>query len=162
MPTTPPSYAPLTGSLVVFCQGLVTLLNTTIAEIGYDSNAAAVYYGEQERYPTVPSYCVEPVNKTRDMQTQKLQRIFDLTFSAQVIGYLAQVQKNEQIVRADVDVLGEKVETIIHRDHTLGGLVYDLVVTSLESGYAYKKDPVTKYKAVILTVEGKSREGLPC
>lgn len=160
MPTIPPSYAPLTGSLVAFCQGIKTVLTTAIAEIGYDSHPATVYYGEQDRYPTVPAYCVEPVRKTRELVA--VQRIFDLTFTAQVIGYLSQVQKGEQVVRADIDVLGEKIETILHRDHTLGGLTRDLVVTGLESGYAYKKDPATKYKAVILTVEGMSREGLPC
>jgi hypothetical protein len=144
----------------VFCQGLVAKLNTNIAQLAYDGHAARIFYGEQERYPTVPAFCVEPVNKVLDTGNPYIQRVFDLTFTAQVIGYLAVVQKGEQVVRQDIDILGEKAETIINSDHTLGGLTRDLLVTSLESGYAYKND--TKYKAVILTVEGTSREGLPC
>lgn len=158
MPTTPPSFAPLTVSLVEFCQGLKTVLTSGIAQLAYDGHPATVFYGEQDRYPTVPAYCVEPVRKARE--AINVQRIFQLDFTAQVIGYLAQVQKGEQIVRADIDVLGEKAEALINYDHTLGGLTQDCWVESVESGYAYKPD--TKYKAVILTVRGTSRQGLPC
>lgn len=160
MPSTPPSFAPLTGSLVTFAQGVQAKLQAAVATLGYGGNPATIYYGEQARYPTVPSYCVEPVVKRRDTENQKLQRVFDIYFTAQVIGYLVQVNKSEQVVRQDVDKLGEVAEAILNADHTLGGLTIDFVVTHLESGYAYKED--TKYKAVILTVEGRSREGLPC
>jgi len=163
--TTPPDFSPLTGSLVVFCKGIEAALNAAIAELAYDSKPARVWYGEQNRYPTVPAYAVEPVRKVRDTSTVKLQRVYDVYFTAQVICYLSQVHKGDEVIREDVDELGEKVEEILDRDHTLGGLTMDLLVASMESGYAYKAEPDggrTKYKAVILTVEALSREGLPC
>lgn len=160
MPTIPPDFSPLTGSLVEFCKGIQAALNAAIAELAYDGKPARVWYGEQNRYPTVPSYAVEPVRKVRDTETVKMQRVYDVYFTAQVICYLSQIHKGEEIVREDVDALGEKVEEILDRDHKLGGLTMDLLVSSMESGYAYKED--SKYKAVILTVEGLSREGLPC
>lgn len=160
MPTPPPDFSPLTASLVEFCEGLVSVLNTNLAELAYNGNPGRVFYGEQNRYPTVPAYAVEPVVKERDTENVRMQRVYELHLTAQVIGYLVRVDASDQTVRKDVDRLAEKVEEILHRDHTLGGLVRDLVVTSLESGHAYKEE--TKYKAVILTVEGLSREGLPC
>jgi hypothetical protein len=157
---TAPSFAPLADNLTDFCKGLEAALNAAIAELAYDGKPARVWFGEQDKYPTTPSYAVEPVRKRRDMDSVKLQRVYDIYFHAQVICYLTKIHQGEEVVREQVDRLGDKVEEILHRDHTLGGLTMDLIVTDLESGYAYKQD--SKYKAVILTVEGKSREGLPC
>lgn len=159
MPTIPPNFSPLTGSLTDFCKGLQAALNAAIAELAFDGKPARVWYGEQERYPTTPSYAVEPVRKNR-IEPPKLQRVYEIYFYAQVIGYLTKIHMGEEVVREKVDRLGEKVQEILDRDHTLGGLTMDLLVTDLESGYAYKQD--SKYKAVILTVRGKSQEGLPC
>jgi hypothetical protein len=160
-PVTPGiSFAPLTDSLVEFCKGLEALLNANIATLAYGGNVARVFYGEQDRYPTVPAYCIEPVRKTRDLDSMKMQRIYDIYFTAQIICYLSQVDSSDQVIREKVDLLGEEVERIIHTDHELGGLTMDLIVLALESGYAYKDSG--KYKAVILTVQGRSREGLPC
>lgn len=160
MPTPGISFAPLTVSLVEFCKGLEALLNTNIATLGYNGNAARVFYGEQDRYPTVPAYCIEPVRKALDEDSLKMQRVYDIYFTAQIICYLTRVDVSDQVIREKVDLLGEEVERIVHLDHTLGGLTMDLIVQSLESGYAYKDSG--KYKAVILTVQGRSREGLPC
>lgn len=157
---TVPSFAPLVDNLVDFCKGIETALNAAIAELSYDGFPGRVWYGEQDKYPTTPSYAVEPVRKVRDIENVKLQRVYDIYFTAQVICYLSKIRQGEEIVREQVDRLGDKVEEILHRDHTMGGLVMDLVVTDNESGYAYKQD--SKYKAVILTVRGLSREGLPC
>jgi len=158
--TIPPDFSPLTASLVEFCKGIEAKLNTNIAQLAYDGNPARVFYGEQDKYPTTPTFAVEPVRKERDVNNQKLQRVFDLYFTANVIGYLSRVHEGEEIVREEVDRLGEIAETILNSDHTLGGLTLDLLVESVESGFAYKKD--SKYKAVILTVRGRSRQGLPC
>ncbi len=158
--TQPPDFSPLTTSLTDFCKGVQAALNAAIAELAYNGKPARVWYGEQDKYPTTPSYCVEPVRKSRDLESQKLQRVYDIYFTAQVMCYLSQITQGEEIVREEVDRLGEQVEEILHRDHTLGGLTMDFIVTDLESGYAYKQD--SKYKAVILTVRGMSREGLPC
>lgn len=158
--TTPPDFSPLTGSLVVFCKGIQAALQASIVELAFEGRPAKVYYGEQDRYPSVPSYAVEPVEKRRDLESMKLQRIYDIYFTCQVIGYLSLVDRSTQEIREEIDLLGEKAESILNADHTLGGLTMDLVVETLESGYAYKESG--KYKAVILTVRGKSREGLPC
>jgi hypothetical protein len=158
--TTPPDFSPLTGSLVDFCKGLEAKLNANIALLAYGGKPARVWYGEQDKYPTTPSYCVEPVRKVRDTENIKLQRVYTIFFTAQVIGYLSKITQGEEVVREEVDRLGEVAEAILNSDHKLGGLTMDLVVSSVESGYAYKQD--SKYKAVILTVEGRSQEGLPC
>lgn len=160
MPIPPPDYSPLTGSLVEFCKGIEAVLTTAIAELAYDGNPATIFYGDQDKFPTTPTYAVEPVRKDRDLDSERVGKVYDIYFTAQVIGYLTQIHQSEQIVREEVDVLGEKCEEIIHRDHKLGGLVQDVVVQTVESGFAYKKD--SKYKAVILTVRGRSLEGLPC
>jgi len=158
--TIPPDFSPLTASLVAFCKGIEAKLNANIAQLAYDGNPGRVWYGEQDKYPTTPSYCVEPVRKERNVERQLLQRVFPIYFTANVIGYLSRIHEGEEIVREKVDLLGEIVETILNSDHTLGGLTEDFYVESVESGFAYKKD--SKYKAVILTVRGRSREGLPC
>jgi hypothetical protein len=156
---TAPSFAPLADNLTDFCKGIEAALNAAIVELAYDGFPARVWFGEQDKYPTTPSYAVEPVRKSR-IEPPNMQRVYNIYFYAQVICYLSKIRQGEEVVREQVDRLGDKVEEILHRDHTLGGLTIDLIVTDLESGYAYKQD--SKYKAVILTVRGLSREGLPC
>jgi hypothetical protein len=155
---TTPSFGTLTGSLVDFAKAIQATLEGNLPALAYAGQPARVWYGEQERYPTVPAYAVEPVVKART--PEGLRRVYRVDLTAQIICYLAVVTATDQVLREEVDRLGEIVENVLHADHTLGGLVLDLVVSSLESGYAYKED--TKYKAVILTVEGRSKQGLPC
>jgi hypothetical protein len=64
-----------------------------------------------------------------------------------------------QDVRQSDDELAENLETLIHQDAQMGGLVISSLVTSIESGYLMRNKAM--FRASRITVDATSQEQLP-
>lgn len=102
-----------------------------------------LYYGDQERIPRVPSVCVEPGTKTRELEG--VPQTTRNTFVVYVLVYMAGPEL--MAVRKQCDEIGEAIETVLHQDlQLLNGLpessanetVIHGFVQSFESSYALR------------------------
>jgi hypothetical protein len=146
-----------TDSLVAVTQAIkdkivTAATNNLLSEI---VDPAFVFYGDQELLPGYPAVCVEPDAKLRILSGAF--RVTDNTFTVYILIYHGEV-RNHQTNRKQADELGESLETLVHADATLGGLVTNIYVTEMASGYATKgKTPV---RACRLTVTGMTKTRL--
>jgi hypothetical protein len=104
--------------------------------------AADIVYGDQEIIPRSPYICVEPGNKTRNLEGAPQQ--VRNTFVVYILVYVSGPEK--LLARAQCDELAEAVETLLHKDLQLnngvpspgGDIVIHGYCTNFESGYAFK------------------------
>lgn len=94
---------------------------------------AKVYYGDQAGIPEVPSATVETGSAEREYTQTGLQTT--RTIPIIVVIYHGQVG-DVQIIKKSLDDLADAVEVALHADNTLGGLVINGLVTSIEPGVA--------------------------
>ena len=114
-----------------------------------------VYYGDQEKFPRTPSVCVDPGNRQRDLQGVSYRT--DNKFALYILVYHAKIQDN-QLTRQEVQQLSEQIETLLHLDPQLGGLVIHSYCTLNESGYVYRQ--ATLYRTNRITFEPYSKTRL--
>lgn len=141
-----------TDSLVTYTQYLYDMINTNLEPLG----VAAIFYGDQAKIPVTPTVCVDTDTKVRVINGTS--RRTENTLTAFVIIYHSKVQDN-QVTRKEADQLAEAIETLIHGDSRLGGLVIHSLVTTIQSGYAMRSN--TQYRSSRLTVQGISQSLLP-
>lgn len=92
-----------------------------------------VYYGDQAGIPEVPSATVEVGSADRQYTQTGLQTT--RTIPVIIVIYHAKVG-DVQIIKKDLDDFAQSVEDKLHTDSTLGGLVINGLVTSIEPGLA--------------------------
>lgn len=141
-----------TDSIVVFCDAILDLLVAHKDELGIQD----VYWGDQVKIPRVPSVCVEPTIKSRDLQGVPRRTLN--TFEAYVIIYHARLQ-DVQITARESALFAEAVETVFHLDAQFSGLFIHTLCTSIEPGFATRAG--TNYRASRLTCTGISKLSLP-
>lgn len=90
-----------------------------------------VYYGDQQGYPSVPSATIEHEGSTREYTQTGLQTT--RTVECVVIVYHGKAE-DVQTVKKELDQYAQAVENRLHSDSTLGGLVINGLVTSMEPG----------------------------
>ena len=96
-----------------------------------DLGLSKVYYGDQAGIPQVPSATVEAGSAERQytqtgLQTTRVVPIIIIIYH----GKVADVQD----IKKSLDEYATLVETKLHEDSTLGGLVINGLVTSIEPG----------------------------
>jgi len=143
---------PITESIVDLALDVKRRLDEAKATIGL----ADVYYGDQTKIPRVPAACVEPIVKRREHQGVPRQTLVD--FQVGILVYLAEAN-SVQTTREDVDRVAEAIETELHKDSQMGGLVIDSLVSTLESGYAFRGNTLYRTSRIVFT--GRSKVGLP-
>lgn len=148
---------PLIDSLTDLAKDVKTRIEAQQGPLGL----TAVYYGDQERIPTTPAICVEPGQKTRELNGLPRRTEVDLTIY--VICYLYNLKSPEEI-REGTDTLGEDIETVLHadaqlRDGSQEPTVIDSMVRSVESGYQMKRNSL--FRATRLTFVARSQVQLP-
>src|SRR4051812_41667019 len=139
----------LTGSLSVVCEYIFNMLEINKGRLGLE----AVYYGDQNKIPVTPAACVEPDEKPREYKGA--QRMTRVSLHLYVLVYHSKVQSPQQN-RRDADIMAESIETLIHADATLGGLVIDGMCTAVSSGYANRGG--TMMRASRIAYEAHSQE----
>jgi hypothetical protein len=150
---------PLTNKLAPIADYLETLLKANAASLGIANltdGTPAVFYGDQNRIPVTPSACVDPGEKRRELNGAPRRTAMVIT--VYILVYHNRVTDIE-VVAKQADALTENIETTVHTDADMGGLVIDSLVTSIEFGYQTRGK--TLYRVSRLTVEARSQAQLP-
>ena len=136
------------SSLSAITQALIDLLAGD-----KDLGLTRVYYGDQQGYPSIPSASVEHEGSTRTYTQTGLQttRIIECT----IIIYHGKAE-DVQTVKKELDQYAQAVEDLLHTDSTMGGLVINGLVTSMEPGTVLVGR--SNFYAHRLTWEGKVKE----
>lgn len=129
--------------------------NTLVTTTGVYAGADDVYYGDQDKFPRTPSICIDPGNRQRILQGASFRT--DNNFTIYILVYHAKVQDN-QATRMEAQQLSEQIETLLHLDPQLGGLVIHSFCTLNESGYVYRQN--TMYRTNRITFEPYSKTRL--
>lgn len=146
----------LTGSLVVVTQAVVDCLIANADTLGVDSNKG-IFYGDQNQIPITPALCVEPDNKAQDYKGTGTSRYRQI-FTVYVLCYHSKVQ-SPQSNRKDADTMAEKIQAVLHIDRTYGGIVVDMYVSSIASGYAPKEGELMRASRLTLTGQSQTLIG---
>lgn len=149
----------MTDSLDAVTQYVVDKLRANAAVLKSSSNvvvdAADIYFGDQDKMPRTPSICVDPGNRRRDLQGVSFRT--DNNFTIYILVYHSKVQDNE-LTRKEAQQISEAVETLLHLDPQLGGLVIHSYCSLNESGYVYRQN--TMYRTNRVTFEPYSKTRL--
>lgn len=143
---------PLTASLVEFNDALLTKLRTNQGALGIN----CLFYGDQDRIPGTPCVCLEPDVKSSSLKGAP--RRTQVNFVTYLLIYHSEVTSPQDNLRS-ANVLAEQIETLIHADRTLGGLVIHCMVAATDSGYVRKNN--TLMRSSRLTVTAESQDMLP-
>lgn len=144
----------LTDSLVTMSYYVLGLLQD--ATWMQQNGVTQVLYGDQEKVGQVPLICVEPSQKSRQLNGAPRRTEVDMEIN--VIVYYGILQDNE-LNRKGADLLAEAVEARLHSDSTCGSLAIASLVSNLSSGVANKGGSL--YKASRLTFTTNSQVQLP-
>lgn len=140
----------LTASLVEFTDKVLEIIRANQEALSIHS----IFLGDQEKLPGTPVVCVEPDNKTNTLKNAT--RGIEIQLRVQIIVYTAMLASPEQN-RRDADVLAEDIETLLHADAQLGGLVIHSMVDDVASGYASKAGTLVRANKVQFTARSQSR-----
>ena len=122
---------PLTDYNSVVAQALVDLLKDNWSGIGV-LEKRDVYYGDQLLYPRFPSVAVEASPQERELQQTGLQQ--RIRFSMAILAVHGGL-KGLSERRKDTDEFAERVVDQIHTDRTLGAIVINGNISSIEPGF---------------------------
>jgi len=150
---------PYTSDISVIAQLLVAKIDA--AKATFRVPVVDVFYGDQDRIPATPSVCVEPGDKTR--QLDGAPSMTQNEFEIYILVYHNKVQEN-QLTRLECDQIAYDIEMLVHQDLQLtnGGVTPNVIhgfVRNNESGYTYKRE--TLYRSARLTWYGKNKTSLP-
>lgn len=144
-------------TIVELAQFYETLFNNN-KESGATLNAD-VFYGDQSRLIGPLSLCVEPGQKENERTRAASGRAVKRTFTIYVYAYSNSVDSDSGN-RILADSLAEKVEDLVHKYPTCGGMAQNVLVSLVEPGYVTKQSNTT-YTAARLTITIIKEEYLP-
>ena len=130
----------------------ISLTSVVSGEVG---SANDVFYGDQEKFQHTPSICVDPGNRQRSLMGVSYRT--DNNFAIYILVYHAKLQDN-QVTRKEAQQVSEAIETLLHADPQLGGLVIHSFCALNESGYVYRQS--TMYRTNRITFEPYSKTRL--
>jgi hypothetical protein len=108
-----------TSRLSVVSKRLQALLETKVEDnLFYTPAITAVYYGDQERIPTVPCIAIEPSFKVREIPP-KPNYMTENVFEVDILVYHSGADKTSEDVKYEVDVLAELIEEYLNTFPTL-------------------------------------------
>jgi len=136
------------SSLSEITQAVVDLLKADLT-----LGLSKVYYGDQAGIPLVPSATVEAGSAEREYTQTGLHTT--RTVPIIIVIYHGKVD-DVQTIKKSLDDFAQAVEDALHQDSTLGGLVINGLVTSIEPGVASVGK--AQYQAHRLTWEGLVKE----
>ena len=116
-------------TLVQVSEYLETMMNSLKTTYSIDN----VYYGDQTKLAGARCVCIEPNTKI-NAEYRGSQRLVMPEYSVFILVYQLNFA-DTQFNRKESDTVAEALESEIHKDQYLGGLVIDSYVTSVESGY---------------------------
>jgi hypothetical protein len=142
----------MSDSLYDIAKYVQTLIETNQTSL----NITDVYYGDQDKIPRVPTACVDTGVKRRQLAGAPRRTQVDVDLYVMV--YTAAVASQE-VNREQDDLIAENIETLIHQDATMNGLVIDSLVSDVEYGYALRSNSL--FRTARLTVTARDLVQLP-
>jgi len=142
----------LSDSLFDFSDYLFTILVDNQPEL----EIAEVTFGDVTQIIKTPLVCVEPVSKSRELAGAP--RAAQTELEAHVLLYHSRVSDSQDTAR-EVLQWAEGIETKIHQDRKLGGLVTHSMVDNMEAGYVVRGQEL--YRSYRLKVTGTVKVQLP-
>lgn len=141
-----------TDSLETFAAAIQNLITVNQTSLGI----ADIWYGQQHKIARTPTVEIITGQKVRTLAgaPRRMKNMFEV-FVMVHAGMVQDVQANLH----QAGQLAESIETVLHADPTIGGLVINCLVVRTEFGVAERS--ATQYRAARLTVEAESRTLLP-
>jgi hypothetical protein len=123
----------VTDSLVELADAFVTKLEADKDTLGLEG----VLYGDDGTlFPRTPWVCVTPTDKTRELDGAAGPSGQTLnTLAIIFMIYHSRIQSTEKN-RRECDMFAESIETFLHKDVRVGGIVIHGYVVQMESGQA--------------------------
>jgi hypothetical protein len=143
---------PITDRMDVLGQKVADILILSMDTTGLQ----LVLYGDDDRSPVTPCAVIETGSKHRDLEGIP-RRVLN-TMTVYIMLYLERIQ-DAQLNRKQAETLAEDVETQLHADAQLGGLVIHSFVTDVEYGYATRNG--INVSAARMTFVAVSKTSLP-
>jgi hypothetical protein len=143
------------GTLAIKQTDVTQRIVDILDEFKNDLGIANVYYGRQEIIPEFPAVQVDATNKRRTLAGPGSTHRFSLNFSIGILIEHGKMQPST-ITKQDVEIMAERVESKLHEDFYLGGLVIFGWVASIDYGVTIRNSVM--YRATRLGWEGLSRE----
>lgn len=142
-------------TLVQLCEYYYSVINTIKADLG----ATEVFLGDQRLFAGPTTICIEPDRKTNIRSRAASSRSVDREYRIYFLVYCSYVDDYHKN-RTKSDELAEKLEIAINERPRCGGLVYDVWIDTVESGYITRESNKV-VAANRLTVVLKNQELLP-
>lgn len=120
-----------------------------------DLEIKAVYYGDQQTFPTYPAVCVEPAITTRDLSGMPYQT--DNNFTISILVYFVSLDGIESI-QERCDLISENLQDAINRESIdpqygggtrFGGIVISGHSARLEYGYKMLSNRLTRCNRLV-------------
>lgn len=154
----------LTSRLSVVASRIQTIIAAKKGDTSFFTPAIAeVYYGDQEKLPSVPAVCVEPVSLVREWPPTPTDMTKNTLEVAILIHYTTYVGGVEN-ARLVADQLSEAIADLLNINHrhlrdVLGNdlVIYSAVIQN-DSGYTYRND--TNYRTNRLLWRGLTKTSL--
>lgn len=136
----------MTDSIVDVTQSLVDTI--TNSDLGFKD----VFYGDEKLIPRTPAVSVIPDTKDRVLAETGMMVVN--TFQVFIIIYHSRLD-TVQVTRKECDALAEQLESLLHLDKKLGGLLYTSHATTLTPGYVTRGKVIMQ--ATRITWQGRSK-----
>lgn len=141
----------LTDKTTVLATYIQNLINTNKVPLGLDD----VLYGEQNNIPKALTAVVQAGRKNRIVQGAAMPGGNSLVTMTVVIMIYNSSSGAEAVERLAVDQLAEAVETLLHSDTTMGGLIIHGFVEMIDPGVSFKAG--SQFRATQMTFVGQSK-----
>lgn len=143
-----------TDRATVLALAIKNLLKTNASDLDIDS----VLYGDHNNLPTGMAVTIQPARKNRELEgvagpggrTMNFMRILVTLYNSRV--------GSEEEQRLTVDLTSESIESLLHSDTTMGGIIIHGFVEEIENGVVVRDGSM--FRTVVLTYVGKTKTNL--
>lgn len=140
----------MTNSIVTVAQAIQAKIET----VATANNIKQVVYGDVDNIDSSIIACVEP--DVKDTDHYRIGNVVKRDYRIYVLLYFGFVD-NPENNRLNADKLAETLETLLNNDSTLGGLVRNLLVRQVASGYVRKNGVLVRSSRLTITAESSDR-----
>jgi hypothetical protein len=132
--------------------GVVDLLKSNWEELGLPG-PEDVYYGDQSRYPRTPSVAVQINTLIRELNQTGIQTLNEIGLF--VLIYHSPYA-NMEVSQKETDLFAEGIETLLHNNRTINGLLIHSHVSNHEPGVSERGGTILRTTRLTLTGVSKT------
>lgn len=136
-------------------QAVIDLLKANWESLGFPTDND-IYYGDQARYPRTPSVSVQGGSLTRQLNELGARSLNDMSVYIMIFH---SPYANLEVSQKETDQFAEGIETLLHNNRTLGGLIIHSHVSSNEPGVAERGGTLLRATRLTLSCTSKTTIG---